>query len=232
MAALPGMVVGAYEDKSFASPEEALNYFVEEMRACDLEGALEAFPVVRAAENFDFDKYLDRLQGWAPSDIMNYPSTCELYKNLNQSKFVSKILSYVCNFTLFLCSDDIFLDGNAIMIEEMDIPGLMEAAAEETSQIADLELVRMDYYDPEIQDGEGMQESWKEQAALYGGDGFAQYFVQYRMGDTLYLGGATFIRYGEEYYLWELDCTLSGIRLEGAVMAVTEEEYNNIVLTH
>lgn len=231
LAVSPGLFVRAYEDKSFASEEEALDYFVQEMRECDFEGALQAFPVVRAPEEFDFEKYVDRFQTWISSDSMNYSSDCELYKKINQSNFVSLRMNYICNFAKFLSSDTAFLSNASIMTEDTDVVGLMQAAAADTQKISKLEVVRLDYCEPELQDREDLQEAWREQAAVYGADGLSQYFVLYCMGDEFYLGGVTFIQYGEEYYLWELDCTLSGGSMQGAVMAVTEEEYNNIVLT-
>lgn len=40
-------------------------------------------------------------------------------------------------------------------------------------------------------------------------------------------GGATFVQYGDEYYLWEPNCTL--MNSNGAAMQMTEEEYDSII---
>lgn len=223
-AVLPVMVSSAYEDKGFASREESLEFFVQEIRECDFEGALQAFPIKTSSENFDFEGYLDRYKSWIPDSTINYPPTSELYKSINQNEYASKAMKYIYNFAVYLTSDPAFLEGKALLTEETDIVGLMEAASSKSENIGNLKIERMDYFDPEMQDGEVMQNSFKRQSDLYGGDGLSTYLVLYRLDDEFYVGGATFIQYGDEYYLWDLNC-LGGMAFEGMVIPVTEEEY-------
>lgn len=227
LAVLPTIDSNAYEDKSFASQEKALDFFVERIRESDLEGALQAFPIKRAAEQFDFEKYLDYFQVWIADSTMNYPSTSELFISLNENSYASRTMEYIQNFVTSLSTDPAFLSGKSLTPENTDITGLMEASSQNAEKISGLEIERLVYYNPEEQDSEAVQKNMQNLAALYGADGLSSYLVIYRLDSNFWTGGMTFIQYGDEYYIWEPNCMM--MNTVGAAMPMSEEEHDSIL---
>ena len=72
--------------KTFATPEAAIRYFVDHVKAGDYEGAMTACAVDEITANYDYEAQVERLQAMMPS--MPYlPAEYKLYETYNASSF-------------------------------------------------------------------------------------------------------------------------------------------------
>lgn len=220
---LAGFSLNAEADIAFESPEDAMDYFIDEIKEGDIEGALKAFPIERASSEFKFDSFVDMMAGWQESYVMRYPSNSEVFRELNKYNLLANRMEKVTNFVFSFTADSMFLESLALPEKDSEIKDTMNAT--NANAVSEIQIVRMDYFLPEIQDNEARTRIRVETAERYGADNEYEYLVLYRLNDDLFYNAVTFIEYQGEYYLWELYGSLAALNTRGYVEATTELGY-------
>jgi hypothetical protein len=89
-------------DRAFSTPQEALNYYIEGVRSCDLDKMSQAFGIAKTSEKFNFTAFTNRLKvimpatSLMPSDYDKFVSLNEVFR-LNQCTTMYKEILYSFN---------------------------------------------------------------------------------------------------------------------------------------
>ena len=214
----------------FDSPEDAIEYLISEIQSNDLNGALEAFPITHISTDFNFDGYTELSGSWYWNTPLVYPPNCQLAIEMNKHQLTARYRKELNHFIFSFLADSAFLDENLLSLDSTNIVGLMESI--DFDKLASLEILRVDYVKPDLQNEECIQEDVHRISSLYGFDSIEEYTVLYTIGDgELFGSGLSVVRYGDRYYLYNLGSIFWGGYYEWHAMPITEEEYMQCVET-
>ncbi len=128
-----GTAGGAAEPKSFSTPEDAIKYFVERLKAGDIEGALSACAINEMAKGYDYIAKVEKRQTVETiTGALYLPSEYDLYVAYNADKIKEWILMQIAGFSVsFNLPEeyDYLVNGMSIQkLENGKIPeGLIDA---------------------------------------------------------------------------------------------------------
>lgn len=206
-----------YSD-GFDTSQEAMDYFVDAVANMNYEKALSAFPIEREAENYDFYANLERNGLWNRNVWMPVPGDSDENIQLNQHFLSAYVERNISNFVFSFFAEPELREG--LVLKKDEAEALFENYNVE--DIKELKIIEMTFAEEEIQKSDKLQEHSKMVAEIYGGDTLEEYIVTYQIGSNTYIGGVTFIKYGEKYYIWELCSSLAGTDSLGYVVPTEE----------
>lgn len=209
----------SYHTNGFDTPQEALDYFVDAVADMDYEKALTAFPIERAAENYNFYAMVNRVQAWMPTYQMVVPGGSEGNKQLNQHFLTASVERQINNFIFSFFAAPDLRAGVPLPGEDVIRELFKDYNVED---IKKLKAVQMIFAEEELQKKDVHQENVKKTAEIYGGDTLEDYIVTYQIGSNAYMGGVEFIKYGEKYYIWQLSSPIGGTPANCYVTPVEE----------
>ena len=203
-----GEEVNSYSYHGYETPEKVMEAFVKELSRNNLEEAMSLTACNKMAENFKFDSYMDYSQSWIPSSSYSFPSTTQLFQNVNEESFSIQ-------------ADGKYLEGIPIVAENAEsISSELESACD-LEQLDTLQIQRMDYSNPEQQN----EETWAGQTEWLGAEEIREYTILYNYGGKSYGGGVHLIRYGGMWYIQDLVAVLANQDASGYLQKMSEEEY-------
>jgi len=202
--------------KTFSTPEAAIQYFIERVKAGDYEGAMAACAVDEITEGYDYEAQVERLQAMMLS--MPYlPAEYELYSAYNASSFETQILRQLACMAMSVTLPDdysAFLDGTALYGESIDAGDVVEDMNPE--DFFEIEIV--DIGQNERTDEDAYLDSMEEQAEIYGAEDMTAYDVLYDIGGDYYAGGMTLLQYGDGWRILWLNDALLNQPVSGALI--------------
>lgn len=211
--------------KSFGTPEDAINYFVDRLKTGDFDGALSACAIGEMAEGFDYKAYAERLNMLMYLGVSYLPSEYEQYVGYNSSKFEQQILmQMVCFTTSFNLSEENsgLIEGQNMMLQDGKLPdGLIEQL--DPAKLNGLELV--DIGKARMHDDQRNRENQKKQAKVYGADDVQFRTVLYKYDGNYYIGGFTVIEYGGRWLIQNMSDPLAGIPSFGTPIPVADRSW-------
>lgn len=196
----------AFVSKSFAEPEDAIEYYVECLKNKDFEGALKACAISEMATGYDFEAMAKRFKSIQP--IHGYtkllPSDYDEYVQYNQSNLASqmmfKMVHSVASISVFSGLGDKekdYIDSMAIHYLLGGMP-ICEAENDDFNDIIDdvigdlepvdlrgLKIVNIEEH--EMRNREVCEKNDKKQAKTYGADNVAHRVVLYEFDDEYYI---------------------------------------------
>ena len=95
--------------KSFGSPEDAIEYFVDRMKAGDFDGAMQACAISQLVDNFDYEELLDRIGTIPVIGNSGLPSEYDAYRLYNEFYYGGLISKQIAAFSLSLSLPEEFL---------------------------------------------------------------------------------------------------------------------------
>ncbi len=195
--------------EGFATPKDAMYFFISAINELDYDKALEAFPIDLAAENYDFESCIDRLGGWTQTYNMLISSSSNENVLFNKRHFRNGLEKKLDYFIFSFMVDPKYTEGLSIAQRPEEGDDIIaELGNVNIEDIQELKLFSLDYASPSSQNKDYFQNMYAARAAVYGGDTMEEYQVVYLVGSKFYWGGAQFIKYGDDYYLWELESEL------------------------
>lgn len=227
-----GGAAGAFgvASTSFASPEDAINYFVDRFKAGDFSGALAACGINETAKNFDYKAYVERIQTLLPVTMSFLPSEYKPYVELNKAKIMQQILMQMTCFTISLNLPEEYsgiIDGQTLPVPDGKFPdGLMEAF--DPSFLGGLEVVKIGKMS--MHDSDANRKNQKKTAKTYGADDEQFRAVLYKLNGDYYVGGFTVIQYGGRWFVNSMSDPIAGISAFGTPNKLSSEaEFENIL---
>ncbi len=185
--------------KTFAEPEDAVQYFLDRVKAADLDGAMSACAVDEAAQNYDYEAAIDRFGAMGLNVPVFMPSDYALYTSYNQYTVQNQIAGglrmmalsstlpeeyegYLGYVTVPESSGDIQFSD---VVKDMDPGAFLE-----------MEIVKIQ---PNGYEDDAYSDYLEETAAIYGADEMAARDVLFKIDGNYYAGGFMLLRYGESW---------------------------------
>ena len=181
------------QQKTFKTPEDAIEYFISHVKSGDYEGAMAACAVDEIAESYDYEAMVERLRAMPPS--MPYlPAEYELYAAYNESSLKTQIMRQLAYMAMSVSlpneySD--FLNGRSLYGESIDYGHVVKDMDPES--FLAIEIVEIGQN--ERTEDDSYLDSMEKQAEIYGADEMTAYDVLYDIGGDYYAGGVTLLEY-------------------------------------
>lgn len=200
---------GPFDDESpriergFASPEAAVEYLAERVAAGDLGGALEAFAVESMVEGYSFEVangFVEAVSpvSWLPASSPGYRA---LDADLRRGDAATQVLWLVRQVT----APDLDVYVMVELDDEQTASDVAAALAPEG--LTGLTVRRVDELHPALRGDTDPFAVWAE---AYGADEMRELAVLYETPGGTAVGGARVLRYGREWYLWDLSSAVLG----------------------
>lgn len=227
-----GGAAGAFgvASKSFASPEDAINYFVDCLKKNDFNGALAACGINETASGFDYKAFVERVQTLLPVMTSFLPSEYKPYLELNKARITQQIMMQMSCFIISLNLPDEYggmFTGTTVPLPDKKFPDdLMDAL--DPSKISDLEIVKIGKMG--MHDDENNRENQMKTAKTFGADDEQFRSVLYKYNGGYYMGGFTVIQYGGRWFVNSMSDPLAGIPAYGTPLKISgEEEFDSML---
>jgi len=209
--------------KSFSSPEDAIEYFVERMKNGDWQGALSACAIDEMARGFDYEAQAERLKVLIPIVTSYMPSEYKQYVEYNKCLLTQRIMMQMASVTASAnLSEENYglINGTPTVLEDGNMPhGLMEELDPEN--IKSVELIDIGQH--RLHDSQVNRENQRKQAKIYSADDLQFRAVLYKFKGDYYIGGFTLIEYGGRWLIQNMSDPLAGIPAYGTPVKVADE---------
>jgi hypothetical protein len=182
--------------KTFRTPKEAVEYFADGVKDCDLQKMSEAFGIEKSAEGFDFQYQSERLKVIMPATLLmpdNYSQYTSLNKiqRLGQSITTYKQILYLMNG----------IDWSTPISKDVDEEYIKDYVKKiNPDSLKDIKITI--FRDFSMADSEKHLENMKKAAKVYGADEAKIYEVEMECnGIKISCDTVQMIRYGDSWYI-------------------------------
>lgn len=203
----------AFASRSFNTPEEAIENFVEYLKAGDFDGALSATTAETLSSSFDYRKYVERMQGLWPAGKTYLPADYQQFIKCNRYKYTNDMLQKMIIFsaTLTLSEENAtFVAGDVMAYQdEKTLDDFITQLNPES--IGSLEIVKIAA--TKMQRDEKTQDILKMQAVPYGAEDQQCRSVLFKYNGGYYLGGFTLLQYDGKWQVYDMSDPTNGLNL-------------------
>jgi hypothetical protein len=220
------------QDYKCNTVNDAINYFVNSIKNGNIEQAFNVSPYNydNICKNINPREYIRYMNSIMPNGL-NFSSE---YFILNKYYLLS---GFSRNIQLFLWS--LLLNEKFYPLSQLELMGVGNdyviineylSLLEGKNKLQSLEIVRIDLYRPDLQNGERNKQNKEVQQKIFGFNEQWQYTVLYKFNNRYYVGGFIAERYQNYWYISSLNCylanTSSGLRrVSGLVEYLYNYEY-------
>lgn len=204
---------------AYDTPQAVAEAFTVAISSNDFETALDLYGFETRAAEYDFVQMLNRLKVYMPSLDMPAPSY-EAYAPLNAAVARGRSASYLYYFAIsFLTAED-YVSAPYSGFDEQWPAAFAESV--DPAQLHGLTLISL--LDPPLADDERTIADFTTQAAAYGAAEKIEKIAVYTLDGRIFIGGFSFLRYGENWYIASLSSVLAGMNAYGQVVEVPLDE--------
>lgn len=196
----------AGEERGFASPEDAVDYFVMCVAAGDLAGATDAFTITSAVKGFSFEASSERLGAVSPATWL--PEAPE-YRAVNEGRRRGDVAFQLGFLIEYVAAPDRDFGTTQELSTDLTAADLGADLAPE--RLTGLSVIRVD--DVIGPDGQDPGPSGAAIAGGYGADEFREVAVLYDTSEGPALGGVQLFRFGDEWFIWNLSSAVLGLSM-------------------
>lgn len=178
---------------SFETPEDAIEHFIQCVKADDIEGALSACAIDEIASSYDFEAMIKRIECIPPA-TQYLPSEYKIYERFNQSSAQNHILRQLSYMALSVTLPKEYvglLQSCMLTDNEVDFDNVVEDMNPQL--IRDIEIVKIDQH--HLLENETHQKNIKKQAKINGADRTTSRAVLYELNGDYYVGGFTLMEF-------------------------------------
>jgi hypothetical protein len=208
-------------ERGFDSPEEAATFMVERLADGDAGEAAEAFAVESLVEGYSFEAQAERLRAvtfntWLPGASSGYD---EINEYVRRGEVAAELRSLVRSV---LVPDR---DQTATTTLGDDLTAAELAGELSPEPLSELAVARVDEID---RSDAAYIEMLEQQGAVYGADELRMVGILLDTAEGQVMGGATLVRYDDEWAVMSLTAPLLDIPLAQLVPA-SEQDYLDAV---
>ncbi len=209
-----------YEGEGWSTPEEAVQAYVEALKAGDLRKMISTFAIETYVEHYDFRAFLERIKAYPASPDIPYPGTNDFQRAMNAESRRRSILYVINNQMLLLCHPDyqvgmpIAFAGSNAMDMDVFIDAMGQVGPPEDIKwkgFVNVALLNDKYMSPKN------QEYIMKQKATYGADELQSMAAALQIEGKPYLLCCDVLKYGDRWFLSSLGGNIG--MLMGASMA-------------
>lgn len=196
-----------YEGAGYATPEEAVQAYLDGLRDADLSQMLSAFAMETYVDHYDFQAQLERIRTYMMLTMeIRFPNDNDLMRALNVENRKTQIVNAITyqQFGLFAPDWDVTSPISFGASDAEGIPALMDqfAAAAGTDMSR---LTFVGFFAPEVLSDvyltERNQENLAKQQAVYGMEELRSMVAGFTLGDDQYILCCDVGRYGDRWYM-------------------------------
>lgn len=202
------------DDLFFDTPEDALIYFINEVKAQDLQGALRACGINKVSENYNFHYFTKRIE--AITITTHLPEEYELYREINKldrAAMISKTIGFFIRSMLNPEDSDYSFYQTYLVEDSAEINSFI--LHWNPDKIANLTILEYDLPAQEIWYTQRNQENLKKQALIYGADDRSELVVLYELNGETYINGFSFLLYDEGWCIEHMVSNLANTEYLG-----------------
>ena len=200
---------GRIEGDGFDSPEEAVTVYLDGLAHHDIKEMMSAFAVETYAENYDLERYLERMQAYIPT--YNYiPTISDFSLELNIEQRRSDVIKLIRSHYLVLTYSDVVLGEDAhsaIPMEDSDsAEEFMDSlfVSDDTGYLDEIEFDGT-FIDPvslnEQYASENNRNNMANSAKIYNADELVSTACRFSTEKGEFLLCLDEVRYGKRWYL-------------------------------
>jgi hypothetical protein len=197
-----------------ATPEKVSAAYIDALVAQDTELMRALSAVDNVAEEFDFERYSERLLVMMPL-IGLQPSSYPLTRELNRAASWHQLLRSATLFTYSLLTDE-EIDGGTILLNDGE-GGLdqerLDAFVRDVNpeRLAGLQVLAIAAPMPDVMASERYQTNSETIARTYGADEQTERVLLVQLGDATYMTGFTLLRFGSEWKVHTQTSAIAGL---------------------
>lgn len=106
-----------FEGKGEASPEKAVQKYLEALKSCDYNKIISCYPVETYVENYDIEQMVKKLNCATPTMKIIYPKD-NLLKQTAKFEVIDSITKMVKYQIWNICENDFLMDGEVLMVQD------------------------------------------------------------------------------------------------------------------
>ena len=227
------------EGDGFASPEEAVTYYLEGLKNLDFEQMLRAFAWETQAEHFSVETKLRRLQSYAPTYSPRFPGDSAFIRTANKySIFAAQAEMIYRAVEAYLLQDgETPAPVNAIPFnDDAELDEFMaKFGGDRLEQLAGLSNIRFLTPDQLTEGKFSMkqnQNSYLKMNAMYGADETVDQPAVADLRDGFIFCCPTVARYGEKWYLVSVSsmtCLILGMETARQAFAYGSGDFTGLI---
>lgn len=208
-----------FGEKSFASPEAAINAFVSSIANNDFATAAQTFAINESAQKFDFAAYANYMKVIMPFTMLA-PSEYALYVDMNKISSLGDLTRQTKAF-IYSFFETKGMDGSPITpVSQDDVAQFVKAV--DPSALKALTVTKIEIPSPDAYNSAINLANFKRMASYYGADDMAERVVLYNLNGQNFEGGFRLLKYGSDWKIFGLNSTLAGQPATGIVTKVAE----------
>lgn len=204
-------------ERGFDSPEEAVTFMIDRLADVEVGEASEAFAVETVVEGYSFEAQAERLRSvmfttWLPQSSDGYQ---RINTDVRRGEVAVELRSLIRSV--------LAPERDQTRTTPLDDDLTAEELADELSPepLSELAVARVDAID---RSDAAYLENLEQQGAIFGADELRMVAMLLDTAEGQVMGGATVVRYGDQWALLSLTAPILGTPVVG-LEAVTEEEY-------
>ena len=214
---LGGTVLGT--PQPFPTPESAITFFIECVKAEDYVCALSACAVDEIASGFDYEALIKRLRVMAPT-AQYLPSEYGLYAMRNRHAMEYYILHQLSWMALSVVLPEEyqdFLDMRMLLDTTVDFDNVVSQM--DPQRLMNLEIAEIGT--SHLLDSERNVQNLARQAEMHGADAATSRAVLYKIDEDYFVGGFQLLQYDGNWLIASLNEVLIGQPAIGALIKVS-----------
>jgi hypothetical protein len=208
--------------KSFSTPEDAIKYFIDRLKARDMDGALGACAINEMAKGFDYEAFAERVKSLQPLTVTYLPSEYSEFVEYNKYKITKDIMLQMVAFSSGFYLPEKYwrlLSATMPLNSGVDVESLIKQL--DPSKISKLKIA--DIGKSPKHDTTTNRKTQKSIAKTYGADDEQFRTVLYEYDGDYYVGGFTLIEYGNRWQIANLVDPIAGISAYGAPIKLEDK---------
>lgn len=204
-----------------ATPEEACRMVYEAIADSDVDGILAISSAASAAAGYRFDRFIDRVQVFLPSQLA--PSEYPMFRRIDEITLQDRLLTQVVTMTYALLSDET-IDGEPKRDKDAEWARRFTEQVD-PARLSSLTVADIRFSDPEFA-RDATHLAWEARAAaMWGADESTERVVLLTLDDRTWMGGCRLLRYGADWTVSGLGANLAGLSPLGVPEPITPEEF-------
>lgn len=216
-ASSPSSTLTVVASNGFTSPEQAAEFVVQAVVESRQEDALTAFASTKLPTDGTIITPADNIPPVLQQALSLQEGDNETRREMEQERFSENERYMLQNFV------QAFLPPTVSTAES----GAISNASEIQTSLKGLSIVSIDT--PPLASQADAKDAFKKTAQELGADEMTERILLYKWQGATYLGGMTFVRFGNDWFVYNLHSALVGTPPNGSVLPMEEEVYRKIL---
>jgi hypothetical protein len=196
----------ASKNESLATPEAAVNLYLESIAANDFSCALRAYAAHEHAARFNFTALVSWVGVLSPARI-EAPAEYPMFVEMNELRAKAEMAEATKQFVYGLLTDK-DPAGSQTVQSDAEIQAFVQAV--NPARLATLRVVRIDQPRQSVTNGPEAQALFKKLSTLYGADEMTERIALYELSGQFFWSGFTLCRYDKTWKIYKFESNYGG----------------------